>query len=184
MFNNYRCTAINHQFSLLRYLYILVSLLIIMSLLLLSGDIHLNPGPLIDNCISFWHGNVHGLNSPSKLRSLFNIVNNYDIIALTETFFYEDLPEVQHANYLRIFRRDRPGRSGGGVAVLVSNSLVSIRKPELELPNLEMLWVEIVSRTKLLVGVCYHLTRVPLFGRIFNTPLTWRDRLVIVTYYR
>ena len=76
--------AINHQFSLLRYLYILVSLLIIMSLLLLSGDIHLNPGPLIDNCISLWHGNVRGLNCPFKLRSLFNIVNNYDIIALTE----------------------------------------------------------------------------------------------------
>ena len=155
LFNNYKCTAINHQFSLLRHLYILVSLLIIMSLLLLSGDIHLKPGPLIDNCISFWHGNVRGLNSPSKLRSLFNIINNYDIIALTETFFHADSPEVQHANYLPIFRRDRPGRSGGGVAVLVSNSLVSIRKPELELPNLEMLWVEIVSRTKLLVGVCY-----------------------------
>ena len=150
-----------------------------MSLLLLSGDIHLNPGPFIDNCISFWHGNVRGLNSPSKLRSLFNIVNNYGI---TETFFHADSPEVKHANYLPIFRRDRPGRSGGGVAVLVSNSLVSIRKPELELPNLEMLWVEIVSRTKLLVGVCY---RPPdsgaYFGRIFNTPLTWRDRLVIVT---
>ena len=117
--------------------------------------LHEKNGPLIDNCISFWHGNVCGLNSPSKLRSLFNIVNNYDIIALTETFSHADSREVQHANYLPIFRRDRPGRYDGGVAVLVSNSLVSIRKPELELPNLEMLWVEIVSRTKLLAGVCY-----------------------------
>ena len=55
-----------------------------MSLLCLSGHIHLNPGPLIDNCISFWHDNVRGLSSPSKLCSLFGIVNNYNIIALTK----------------------------------------------------------------------------------------------------
>ena len=60
LFNNYRFTAINDQFSLLHYLYILVSLMIVMSLLLLSGDIYLNPEPLIDNCISFWHGDLRG----------------------------------------------------------------------------------------------------------------------------
>ena len=135
-----------------------------MSLLFLSGDIHLNPEPLIDNCISFWHGNVRGLNSPSLF---INIVNNYDKIVLIETFFHADSPEVQHANYLPIFRRDRAGRSSGGVVVLVSNCLASIRKPELELPNLGMLWVEIVSRTKLLVGVCY---RPPDSGASF-----WED---------
>ena len=119
---------------------------------------------------------MHGLKSHgSKLCSLFNIVNNYDTVALTESFFHADSWEVQHSNYLPIFRCDRPGRSGGGVAVLVSNSLVSMRKPELELPNLEMLWVDIVSRTKFelncwLAFATDHLTRVALSGTIFNTP--------------
>ena len=175
LFNNYRCTAINHQFSLLRYLYILVSLLIIMSLLLLSGDIHLNPGPLIDNCISFWYGNVRGLNSPSKLRSLFN--NNYDILALTETF---SMQIHQKYNMLIIYLFFVATDQEDLAAVLQFSS--------------QTLWFQFVNLnlssptwrccgSKLYFELsCWlafatdHLTRVPRFGRIFNTPLTWRDR--------
>ena len=54
------------------------------------------------------------------------------------------------------FRRDREGDSHGGILVYVKNDIPCKRRDDLELNNIECLWVEInVRNKKLFVGTFY-----------------------------
>ena len=108
-------------------------------LLLLSGDIELNPGPVsveslsdvssssftLHNCsdilhsklnLSFVHLNVRSL--LPKLDHLSVELQNYDIIALTETFLDDSISneKVHIPGFQKPIRRDR-NRHGGGVVI-------------------------------------------------------------------
>ena len=78
-----------------------------------------------------------------------------DIVAITETFLGDvnDAELIDCSSY-RIFRRDRD-RHGGGVMIIIRNSLPALRRTDLE-TECEVLWVEIMRRNRpLLFGVYY-----------------------------
>ncbi|XP_035697779.1 uncharacterized protein LOC118430852 [Branchiostoma floridae] len=65
------------------------------------------------------------------------------IAVVTETWFSEDLPaEATSIEGYSVFRRDRPNKRGGGVAVFVNNSITA--KPLNLVPaGLECLWIQL-----------------------------------------
>jgi hypothetical protein len=88
--------------------------------------------------------------------------STYDIITATETFLK---PKHQNANY-KIpgfrgpFRRDRQPQPSGGIMAWVKNSMISVRRRDLESILAEIMWLEIkVGKSKVLIAVCYRQPR-------------------------
>ena len=84
--------------------------------------------------------------------------NGFDVFAVTKTWLNDRVSSdcLQIPGYNPIIRLDRLQRTGGGVAVFTTNSLVVKRRLDLELATVEFLWIEF--RTKhldILGGVCY-----------------------------
>ena len=71
-----------------------------------------------------------------------------DILAITETFLSPDIfdHEIVHNSLYSVFRRDR-NRHGGGVMLLVKNTLSATRRQDLE-TDCEILWVELRIRNR------------------------------------
>jgi hypothetical protein len=63
--------------------------LIIIYMLIIAGDVELNPGPgetpvhFEDHCLSFFHGNIRSLRN--QVDYISNIIEDYDIVLFTET---------------------------------------------------------------------------------------------------
>ena len=91
--------------------------------LVLSGDIELNPGPPQDTGFQFCCINSRSLLShDDKFSSLQSFVdsNDYSIIGITETWFNSNIPDSSLTlNSYNVFRRDRVGSRGGGVAFYI-----------------------------------------------------------------
>ena len=129
-------------------------------LILLAGDVHTNPG--LENLlrdIRLCHSNIRSLNQ-DKLRHIrADIANDFDIIALSETFLNYSTPSdnLVVPVFHDITRRDRSlGRPGGGVALYCSQSVTLTRRNDLEVSEIEILWAEIrIHNNKLLLGVVY-----------------------------
>ena len=141
---------------------IFLILLLTTILLLLSGDVEVNPGPTA----SLWHCNIRGLNFETHAALLSDVAHNFDILALIETFSNTNCCFDLNLNrYLPIFRKDRTLRPGGGVALYVRDSLFAVRRSEFEILELEALWVEIKSsKENLMLCACY---RPPNTGQVF-----------------
>ena len=144
---------------------VLLLIIIFLSwLLLISGDIHPNPGPTCTPAsVKISHTNIRSL-TQDKIDDIVNAsVELGNIITLSETFLKPDCETVLGIpGYQPIFRLDRLGRIGGGVAAYVSNSIAAIRRDDLEEPNLEALWLELRNRNKkLLLCVCYRPPGAP-----------------------
>ncbi|XP_051640625.1 uncharacterized protein LOC127469851 [Manacus candei] len=82
---------------------------------------------------------------------------SYDVVAITETWWDDSHDWSAAMDGYKLFRRDRQGRRGGGVALYVRESLDSL---ELEVSNnkVECLWIKIrgkANKADILVGVCY-----------------------------
>ncbi|KAJ7414527.1 hypothetical protein BTVI_40948 [Pitangus sulphuratus] len=80
-----------------------------------------------------------------------------DVVAITETWWDDSHDWSAAMDGYKLFRKDRQGRRGGGVALYVRDSLGSA---ELEVSNnkVECLWIRIrgkANRADILVGVCY-----------------------------
>ena len=141
-------------------------------LLILAGDIHINPGPTTDyRNVSLCHVNVRSL-SQDKLRHVrSDLVPDFDVISLSETFLTpnSNTENLKLNGYHDVIRRDRPGGIGGGVAIYVSTRFHVSRRFDLEVADLELLWCEIrLLNNKFLFGVCY---RPP------NSPVSFWDKL-------
>ncbi len=141
-------------------------------LISLSGDIHLNPGPsstsssneadlsscsfeYLSGMFSVFHVNIQSLRP--KLDLLEYETQFYDVIVFTETWLNNTIQDnsLQIPNFSQLHRLDRQNRIGGGVAIYVRDSLTSKRRYDLEVTNLEAIWVEvkIKSRTILIGGI-------------------------------
>ena len=107
--------------------------LLAVNLLILCGDIAQNPGPggaLRGNGLKVCHWNVQHL-ADSKLkemRVLLTSPNNKeekpDILILTETFCSVKVPDSFYSTPgYQMYRKDRTGKSGGGILAYVNNSL-------------------------------------------------------------
>ena len=102
------------------------------------------------------HYNVQSVvNKVDVIESGFS---NFSLISLTETWLNDSVSnqDLEFNDFQLPFRRDREGDSHGGILVYVKNDIPSKRRDDLELNNIECLWVEInVRNKKLLVGTFY-----------------------------
>ena len=123
--------------------------------LMLCGDVHSNPGPITKaNTLSVVHNNICSLRN--KIDLVFTELHNFDIITISETWFHESIPIDQTIipGYSYPVRRDRSG--WGGVAIYVKDHLVCIPRPDLEVTDLEAVWIETkINQDSLLVGCFY-----------------------------
>ena len=121
--------------------------------------------------LSFCHMNIQSLlagvntalhipSQESKLDDIYTkfvLENNYQIIALTETWLNNSHQDylVELENY-NIFRRDRLTGRGGGVLVYVKCGVPCIRRIDLEPAQLELLCLEIkFGNSTILLCTCY-----------------------------
>ena len=69
---------------------------------------------------------------------------NLDILILTETFCFSKVPDsLYHARGYQVHRKDRSGKTGGGVLAFVEGSIQIKRRTNLEVTELEALWLEV-----------------------------------------
>lgn len=151
-------------------------------LLLLSGDIHPNPGPERPTLHEpkLCHINIRSLSDVKFLALQTSVMKVFDIIALSETWLPDDtenenddetdLPDPEAEKFRvdgfhDIIKLSRPDRGGGGVAVYIRETINYKRLYDLEDASVEALWLEIKLRPKsFILGVCY---RPPNSGVIF-----------------
>ena len=138
---------------------------IILFLLLISGNVHLNPGPTATQNVahtSIVHINVSGLEA--KLDLVETELCNYDVIAISETHLNPNISndKILIKGYKEPYRKDRLTNNWGGVAVYVKNNIISKHRTDMDIRGLEAIWVEINNaNNKLLIGTFY---RAPSCG--------------------
>ena len=150
---------------------IIAASLVFQMLLILSCDVHPNPGPnpSVKN-LSLCHANVRSLKPPDKLMHInLDLVGKFDIITVSETWLSNvDSSDSYHlSGYQKPFRRDRVGEGGsyGGVLAWVADHIAAKRRLDLELFNIELMWMEIrSSNKKFILGVVY---RAPSHDDLF-----------------
>ena len=122
----------------------------VMYLILLCGDVELNPGPQ-STCLSLWHCNIRGLNTEKLLALKSEIEGHLDLIAVTETLLCNTkTPDLSLNGYLPILRKDR-GQGDvpwGGVDLYVNENIIAMRKKQFEINSLEILCIDFVTKRK------------------------------------
>ena len=157
----------------------------------LYGDVQPYPGPLqsLENnlnahfnlkprglCIGQW--NVNHLND-SKLEKIKLALigvdyseTRLDILVMNETFWDATTPlQLLSIPGFDLFRRDRVGKAGGGIAIYVNEVLIVKRRSDLEDKEIEAVWLELCpfkSKRKLILGGIY---RPPNSVKIFDSKL-------------
>jgi len=153
------------------------TLLWLACILLQSGDIHPNPGPLFSessihtntetssptcnlsatNHLSFVHYNVQSL--VHKLDILNTGLHEFDIIAFSETWLNDSVlsSDIMFNGFHLPIRKDRPLDSHGGVLIYVNENIAFKRRSDLELNHIEWIWIEVIlnKNKSILFGVFY-----------------------------
>ena len=139
--------------------YLIFNAVSIIMLILLSGDIQLNPGPTHrqtnSNKISIIHLNANRIKN--KIDQIELQTKDIDIITVSETWLTPDINDdtITLKGFHKPIRKDREGE-GGGVAIYVKDNLILKPRPDLNLQNLEAVWVETkIDNDKLIVGSFY-----------------------------
>ena len=135
------------------------------NLLLSCGDIHPNPGPIVNHPPSFslCHLNTRSILAENDtgprlhhIEQEFIIDNKYDVLALTETHLAPHISDddISISQY-QVFRKDR-NRHGGGVCVYIKENIAVTRITHLDNDQLEILWLKLNINKKIIYfGVCY-----------------------------
>ena len=113
---------------------------------------------------SFAHLNVRSImNKLDHLRILMS-KKPFDVICLNETFCDSSISdsEINLPDY-SIVRRDR-NRHGGGDAMYIRNSLTFIRRNDLEMDDVECIWIEMKckQRQPVIIGSLYRPPSSPV----------------------
>ena len=137
-------------------------------LIKLANDIEIQPGPdqaQSLNGLRICHWNVQHLTDSNleEIRTMLtqpsNERNRLDILILSETFCSKKVPDSFYSTHgYHLYRKDRVGKSGGGILAYVNNSLHAKRREDLEANYLEVLWLETCpykSKRPLLIGGAY-----------------------------
>ena len=147
----------------------------LLNLLLLCGDIHVNPGPdfVTDDTASISTSSITSFEMLSKHLSIFHLniqsifpkidlirceADAYDILVFSESWLKPEITDEQIyiENFKPPFRNDRTGRIGGGVAIFVRDTITCKRRLDLEIRGLETVWIEILMNSnKVLLGGFY-----------------------------
>ena len=112
---------------------------------------------MTSNKLDICHINIRSLNDDKVEALAADICPFNDIICLTETNLpHANVTETSLAGFQNLITKNRVGKSGGGVAVYVADHVGATRIPELELPDLELLWIKLKAGSNiLLLGICY-----------------------------
>lgn len=133
-------------------------------LLLISGDIELNPGPInSSDTLSVIHVNARSLRN--KIDLFEAECNDFDIVTVSETWL-ADRPttdrdtdttlSIHLTNFHAPVCLHRPDDPHGGVAIYVKNSLFLKPRPDLQVTGLEAVWVETkLNHESILIGSFY-----------------------------
>ena len=102
------------------------------------------------------HYNIQSL--ANKIDIIESELKDFDIICLTETWLDRRISDtdIELSGFKLPYRRDRQGDNHGGICVYVKDSIFSKRRPDLEMPDIECVWIEVSTRhKKLLLGTFY-----------------------------
>ena len=144
-------SLVNKDYDHLHFIYLdFISILI-----LLSNDIHLNPGPpsAIHRDITICHINSQSLLNKGDLTAVELGKFNYCKWNLA----WSDNWQLgnSHSKLPGTFS-SWPWPAWGGVAVYFHKTFPFLERKELHIPNLEILWAEIIlNNKKVLLGTCY-----------------------------
>jgi hypothetical protein len=122
---------------------------------------HANPGPPQNLTLNVGHINARSLNNEEKFDEICSIVYdlNLDIFSVTETWLNSSIPSdsLNIQGFSPIIRLDRQGnRRAGGIALYLSSDIAFKRRTDLEIFELELLFVEFKIRNiNFVCGVCY-----------------------------
>ena len=147
----------NKTFCLvLPYIFLTINIWCIMLLLIQSGDVETNPGPLT---LMHWNPNSLCAENFSRktLIETLNFTKNYDIIAITESALHESIgnDNLKIPGY-QIFRRDIPNTiNHGGVLVYCKDSLSVTDRPDLEHNENQLILQLTIERKKIFLSVNY-----------------------------
>ncbi|KAK4813675.1 hypothetical protein QYF61_019568 [Mycteria americana] len=101
--------------------------------------------------------NAHSMgNKQEELEAIVH-QENYDMVAITEMWWDDSHNWSAAMDGYKLFRRDRRGRRGGGVALYVRECLDSLELNDGD-DRMECLWVRIsgkANKADIVVGVCY-----------------------------
>ena len=102
--------------------------------LLMSGDVHPNPGPMT-RPLKFCHWNLNSILSRDSVKvsliQAYNLVFNFDLIALSETYLNTSIGNdaFNHEGFSRdIFRSDHPSNAKRGGVCLYYKENMCIRQ--------------------------------------------------------
>ena len=132
-------------------------------LLILSGDIHTNPGPSIRKDLNFFHWNLNSLCArdgvKKQLIEVYDAIHKYDIIAVSESMLDSTIKNdnIFIAGFNKdIYRSDHPSNTKlGGVCLYYRDELPIKRRTDLELLQ-EMIVSEIsLSQKKIILATLY-----------------------------
>ena len=135
-------------------------------MLLLSGDVELCPGPFTElkdlvstSGFKIVHQNVCGLIGKKDILSDILLSHKHiNIFGVTETLLKPTLPPslIEITGYI-FERRDRDDANGGGVGVYIKEGTNYLRRTDLEVANIECIWLEILlPLTKsFIIGILY-----------------------------
>ncbi|MCG7868140.1 MAG: endonuclease/exonuclease/phosphatase family protein [Candidatus Thiodiazotropha taylori] len=163
------------SFKCFKVLTVLVLTMWLLNLLLLCGDIHVNPGPdsvnddttssstnsitsfeMLSSHLSIFHLNIQSI--LPKIDLIRCEADAYDILVFSESWLKPEITDgqINIENFKPPFRNDRSGRIGGGVAIFVRDTITCKRRLDLEIRGLEAVWIEIlINSKKVLLGGFY-----------------------------
>ena len=151
----------------------------LVSLILLSGNIHPNPGPItppspssstslsnistvafnslnLTHNLSIVHYNVQSIFS--KIEVLHTELIDFDILTFSESWLSDSVEndDLMLQSFSKPERKDRRGDSHGEVMLYVKEGIHYKRRNDLELRNIESIWIEVAnSHKRVLVGLFY-----------------------------
>ena len=175
------------------YIFLVLSNLI----LLLSGDVHPNPGSGtnsdssvssisssldisgLSHHLSFVHYNIQSV--LPKIDQLQFELSHFDIIAFSETWLNSSVEsdDICFSNYRKPERKDRSNDTYGGVMIYVKNEIYYTRRPDLEINGVESIWIDLnVQNRKILFGLFY---RPPSSNNFYDSSIEDSIHLAIDT---
>ncbi|KAF4797296.1 hypothetical protein TURU_075386 [Turdus rufiventris] len=101
--------------------------------------------------------NAHSRNNKQEELEAMGPQQSCDVVAVTETWWDDSHSWSTALDGHRLFRRDRKGRRGGGVALYMREAFDAM-DVETSDDKVECLWVRIkgkANKADILLGVCY-----------------------------
>jgi exonuclease III len=123
-------------------------------LVVMSGDVEINPGPYESNvgpnCISILHLNIRSIRN--KIDFIVDNLLDYDILCFTETHLTDNVrsESLTIDNYSNMYRKDVSAHSGG-LLIYVPDNIISSRKDELEIILPESIWIEFKDKNEIIL---------------------------------